>query len=274
LIWERSDSFPRQLDEERKKVMNERTPRNVLLMTATIAPLHGIPALVRVDPTLRLQDYQESLAFYIGLLGKCFDAIVFAENSKSDLAPLVATSAKSGYVDKVEFISFYGLDYPPVYGRGYGEFQLVEHAIKKSKLLSPGDIVWKVTGRYIVKNIEEIVASRPLTSDLYCHMRNYPYRLCELYLLAWNMRGYEAVIKGVYSHLRNDIVPNKHTIEETLFRQILDRSFEHINIVPRFKIVPIVHGVRGWDNSQYSKKWSIKIATRRLANVFVPSLWI
>jgi hypothetical protein len=243
-------------------------------MTATITPLPGIPALARTDPKLRVQDYQASLAFYSSMLGRCFDAIIFAENSNSDLSPLVAAHAKSRYFDKLEFISFYGLDYKPAYGRGYGEFLLVDHAIDTSKLLLPDDVIWKVTGRYIVRNIERIVVSRPPTSDLYCHMRNYPYRLCDLFLLAWTRHGYESVIKGIYPKLRNDIVPNKHTMEETLLREVLDQSRRHLNIVPRFKVVPIVDGVRGWDNSQYSKKWSVKIAARRLARICIPSLWI
>jgi hypothetical protein len=249
-------------------------PRNVLLMTATIAPLPGIPALARTDPKLRLQDYQEALAFYTRLLDSCFDAIVFAENSNSDVSLLVDAVAQSPHFNKIEFISFYGLDYPPSYGRGYGEFRLVDHAIENSKLLSSQDVIWKVTGRYIIENIGSVVKSRPPAADLYCHMRNYPYHLCELYLLAWTRRGYEAVIKGNYPKMRNDIRPNTHTVEETSFREVIDQSLGSINVVPRFYVVPIVRGVRGWDNSQYSKKWSFKIIARRIAHILVPSLWI
>lgn len=249
-------------------------PRNVLLMSATITPLPGIPVLARTDPKVRLQDYQASLAFYSGLLGGCFDAIVFAENSNSDISPLIAASTKRRHFDKLEFISFYGLDYDPKYGRGYGEFRLVDHAMSTSKLLRSDDVVWKVTGRYIVKNIERIVASRPPASDLYCHLRNYPHRLCETFLMAWTRRGYEALIRGIYTKLRNDIIPNRYTDEETLFREAVDRSFGTINIVPRFKVVPVVQGVKGWDNRQFSNAWNIKFAVRRLAHTFVPSLWI
>lgn len=91
--------------------------------------------------------------------------------------------------DSVEFLSFYGLDYPLAYGRGYGEFKLIDHAIANSKLIGAGrfdDVVWKVTGRYIIENIVKIVRSRPFDADIYSHKRNYPYRVCELYLLAWN----------------------------------------------------------------------------------------
>jgi hypothetical protein len=249
-------------------------PRNILLMTATVTPLPGIPLLARTDPKLRLQDYQAALAFYVRLLGNCFDAIIFAENSNSDVSPLAAAITANSHVAKVEFVSFYGLDYPPAYGRGYGEFRLVDYAIENSKLLSADDIIWKVTGRYIVENIMSLVQSRPAAADLYCNMRNYPYRLCDLYLMAWTWRGYEAAIKGIYPKLRNDVIPNRLTIEEFSFRNLIDPLFGTINVVPRFKVAPLVHGVRGWNNTPYSRPWSFKIMARGFAHKFLPSLWI
>jgi hypothetical protein len=247
--------------------------RNVLLLTATISPLAGIPSLARTDPRLRLHDYERAFTFYTKLIGTCFDAIIFAENSKSDLSTLQSLVEKANF-DKIEFISFYGLDYPATYGRGYGEFRLVEHVMQHSQLITTGDIIWKVTGRYIIENLCEIVKSRPCATDLYCHMRNYRYRLCELYLLAWNSRGYEAVIKDVFPKLRNDITPGAITVEETLFRKEVDKADETINVVPRFKVIPIISGVRGWDNRNYSTKWSFKNVARRVAHFVLPSLWI
>jgi hypothetical protein len=63
-------------------------PKNILLLTATINPLSGIPSLARADPLLRLGDYSRSLAFYLTQLGKCLDGIVFVENSAYDISSL------------------------------------------------------------------------------------------------------------------------------------------------------------------------------------------
>jgi hypothetical protein len=247
--------------------------RNVLLLTATITPLAGIPALARTDPKLRLQDYQKALVFYSPLIGTCFDAIVFAENSGSDLSAL-ASSIKDPGAHAVEFISFYGLDFPPSHGRGYGEFRLVDFAIEHSKIIGENDIIWKVTGRYIIENIHKIVRSRPNGADLYCHMRNHPYRLCELYLLSWNSRAYNRVIKGIYPKLRSDIVPGKFSIDETLFRKEIDQAADRISVVPRFRDIPVISGVRGHDNRDYSKRWSMKNLARKVSHRLLPSLWI
>src|SRR4051794_13494247 len=98
-------------------------PRNVLLLTATVRPPAGMPALARTDSDARLNDYCRGLEHYIRLLGRCLDAIVFAENSASDLSRLRDLARAAKVEDRVEFVSFDGLDHPPAYGRGYGEFK-------------------------------------------------------------------------------------------------------------------------------------------------------
>jgi hypothetical protein len=248
---------------------------NVLLLTATIQPPAGMPALARTDPALRLNDYLRTLSFYVGLLGRCFDAIVFAENSASDLSPLRERVRASGAEDRVEFVSFHGLDFPPSYGRGYGEFKLVDHAMAHSAFLGGDDrVVWKCTGRYLIKNLDRIVLDPPPHFDIYCHLRDYRYKLCELYMLAWNKKGYETAIRGVYPKLRND-TQGYHVIEETLFRTWIEGLRREARIVPRFRHVPLIEGTRGWNNSPYSDSpWDAKILIRRIALNFLPWLWI
>ena len=252
-------------------------PKNILLLTATINPLKGIPSLARTDPVLRLGDYSRSIGFYLGLLGKCFDGIVFVENSAYDLSPLKEQVKAAGAADRVEFISFYGLDYPPSYGRGYGEFKLVDHGRAHSQFLRQDDdqITWKCTGRYLIRNLDKIVLRQPKSFDIYCHMRNYQYRLCDLFLLAWNNKGYEAAIRGVYAKLRNDVSAGQHTIEETLFRKVIEGLPGDVRVVNRFQQVPLVDGIRGWDNTSYSSRpWHLKILIRQFARTFLPWLWI
>lgn len=250
--------------------------RNVLLMTATITPMPGIPVLARTNPAERLEDYCTALRFYQQLLGSCFDGIVFAENSGSDLSKLRAEAAKGPSRHRVEFLSFNGLDFPPEYGRGYGEFKLVEYAMSNSALLRDKDVVtWKVTGRYICENIAKIVRSFPEGVDLYCHMRDYPYRLCELFMLAWTQWGYVELIHGVAERLRNNQIPGTHTIEEKLFRNwVEDAALAGNAVAPRFRHVPVIKGVRGWNNTQFSETNSAKLWLRRGANVFLPWVWI
>lgn len=246
--------------------------RQVLLLTATIAPPAGVPSLARTDPTQRLHDYAQALRFYLSLAGGVFDGVVFAENSGSDLAPLRRQASAQRRAD-IEFFSCQGLDYPASHGRGYGEFKLIDRAMSEAQLLQGPVIVWKCTGRYIVRNIEALVASRPPV-DLYCHLRNHPYRLCDLYLMAFNRPGYEGAIEGVYRHLRNDIVPGTHTMEEVLFRRLVDALPQHLSVQRRFRHIPVIQGVRGWNNRLYEGAWDPKILIRRAVNRVAPWMWI
>src|SRR4051812_36686201 len=106
-----------------------------LLLTATITPPPGATYLARTDPGARLRDYLWAFDFYVNLPNKVIGRIVFVENSGGDLSEL-RRLAEQHPEKEIEFISFFGLDYPPEYGRGYGEFKLIDHAFDHSELLA------------------------------------------------------------------------------------------------------------------------------------------
>jgi hypothetical protein len=247
-----------------------------LLLSATIQPPLGVPALARTDPSLRLADYVRAIRFYAALAGPVFDKVVFAENSGYNLEPLRRAADESGNGKRVELLSFSGLDHPPQYGRGYGEMKLVDFAMEHAhsfSALRAGDVIWKCTGRYILRNAALLVKTRPPV-DLYVHCRNHPYRLCELFALSFNKRAYESVLRGVYTQLRNDIVPGVHSNEEVAFRRCIDEAEKSVSVRRRFLHTPLIDGVRGWDNSVYGRASHPKIILRQIANKLAPSLWI
>lgn len=249
--------------------------KNVLLLSATIRPPTGVPNLSRTNPDVRLRDYLAAFDFYLAQLNHGLDAIVFAENSGSDLSPLAERASAAGAGRCVEFVSFNGLDHPPTYGRGYGEFKLVDHAMAHSVILS-GDrdslTVWKGTGRYILRNLGYLIRTCPRPFDLYCNLRDYPQRWGDLYMMAWSARGYEQFIKGIYTQFRDDKLKCS---SEVVFRSLADAVRPHIRVVPRFLVPPLIEGVRGYDNIKYHDKYySMKYRTRLFASRFLPWLWI
>ena len=210
---------------------------NILLLTATITP-PSAAKLARKDPAIRLKDYLKALKFYLPLVTQCIDYIIFAENSNSDISCLQALVKEAELNDKVEFIVIYGLDYPWSYGRGYGDFKLIEHVMNHSQLINthPKSIIWKVTGRYIIRNLCHIIATKPADFDIYCHFENrYISRisLTLLYLLAWTPYGYQVGLKNIYHELRCDITKQ---IAEITFKKIIEQRLKIIKIVPRFKV--------------------------------------
>ena len=225
---------------------------NILLLTATVSPPSGVPQLKRVDPQLRLADYSQALAFYCGLLPKVIDRIVFIENSMFDLTPLRAVAEGAGVTDRVEFVSFDGLDHPPAYGRGYGEFKLLDHAMDHSRFLAdaaPDDHLWKATGRYRVVNLATMIRTAPATFDVYCDARDRPIPWADLRLLAFTKVGYQKYFHGLYHEFREDqiyMAPERYLRPKVAAWDAADPA-----VVSRFRREPYVAGVRGLDDQSY-----------------------
>jgi hypothetical protein len=247
---------------------------DVVLLTATVVVPHDARNLARRDTALRLQDYLQAFDFYLELLAEgSFGALVLCENSGYDLAPFAQRAQRAGLQHRVELISYFGLDHPGRHGRGYGEFKLVDHAMRHSAMINAQAAqlrVWKVTGRYRVNNLARLIASQPQQADLYCHCRNFPTRWLDMYLMRWNRRAYEQLIRGVYRQLRQD---ESTTSAEQHFRALIDRHDGGLRIVRRFVHVPHIDGVRGFDNRDYGamgRKHLARVMAQRLA----PWIWI
>jgi hypothetical protein len=253
-----------------------REPSGVtLLLSATITPPSGVPGLVRTDPADRLRDYAGVLGFYLGLLGHSVDGLVFAENSGSDLAPLRALAARASSPERVEFVSFPGLDHPPAYGRAYGEFKLVDHVMSNSRLIRerPASAkVWKITGRYRVVNLRQLILRAPRQYDLYCNSRNWPFRWLDLGLIGWSVAGYDATLRGIYPELREDLLGDPPEIR---MRSLVDRMDPQVRIVRRYTVEPRIDGIRGWDGRSYAHGINgLKFQVRRIARIVSPWIWI
>ena len=251
-------------------------PHNTILLTATINPPSGVPALVRTDPALRLQDYYKSFPMHLELLNQGADRLLFVENSASDLSRFEEMAKEAGKADRVEFISFNGCDYPPEYGRAHGEVKLINHACDTSRFLADWDddrvVIWKITGRYVVKNMPEIMRRQPKSFDLYCNLRTIPIPYADMFLMAWRRRGYDEFLKGLQSQLREDLY--KGPLERK-FKELVDDVRTRLNVVPRFNRTPRLMGVRAFNNQPYDRtlKEECKYAFRVAMGRFLPWIW-
>jgi hypothetical protein len=248
--------------------------KNILLLTATVTPPHDAAQLTRVDPLVRLQDYATAFEFYLGKLKQgVICAIVFSDNSNSDLEMLRILAEKHNALSNVEFISFEGLDYPPSYGRGYGEFKMLDYVMGCSRTIQEAeshDNIWKITGRYVLENIEDVIHTKPPLAQFYCNCRNIPRYWIDLYVLCWSRHYYEQSIKGIYLDLREDGGAGS---AELAFRRKLEMKKSSLAISKRFRRVPLLQGYRGLDNKNY-KEMGFKLFLRRLALIVMPWLWV
>ncbi|MEL7354503.1 MAG: hypothetical protein AAF171_09575 [Cyanobacteria bacterium P01_A01_bin.116] len=254
--------------------------QNLLFLTATITPKPGVPNLKRIDPQQRLQDYAEALRFYLTHVSQSCDGIIFVENSNSDITQLKEIVHEQGLTNQVEFIVFDGLGYPAYYDRGYGEFKLLDYGMTHSQLIKQQEgrtIIWKITGRYVVKNLAQIISSQPEKFDLYCNCRNYPKHWVDTYFMAWTPDAYETCFRDIYHRLKTNVpgIP-KGVAAEELLRSWLNQRFlkQFVKGVYRFRVTPEIEGIRGADNQGYSTDGMWKLRMRKAINRAMPWLWV
>jgi hypothetical protein len=151
---------------------------------------------------------------------------------------------------------------------------MLDYVMEHSRLIQelPAQAnIWKVTGRYIIRNLEDLIKTYPSHIDFYCNCRNIPMFWMDLYVLCWNKNAYDVMLKNICHSIKEDDA--KEYSSEQVFRKIIDKNDFNIKIVKRFRVVPELEGIRGWDNQVYQSA-GIKLMLRKLANCVMPWLWI
>jgi hypothetical protein len=230
--------------------------KNVVLLTATVTPRGDQTQLLIQDPSVRLGDYRTALAFYHRLLlDETIDGIVFAENSGFALNSLETEFPST----KIEWLGSYDLDYPNTFHRGYGEFRLIDDAMTRSstvKQLGPRDHVWKITGRYQIKNLKRILATAP-QFDLYCDSSSV---WTEMSVMAWTKLGYQQRLAGVWETFATGKAPELILAERL---RVLSGAEDCIQ-VESLAWPPLIMGRRGTDGGEFTSRWGRMKFTVRL----------
>lgn len=122
----------------------------ILFMTACINP-NGMSNTALQNVAERKNQYVHAVEYY---LSHTDFKILFVENSGCDISPLFEDEIQQG---RIEIITYSGNDFDRSLGKGYGEGLIMRHALSHSSFLRDGDVVIKVSGRHIVKNLKQIV---------------------------------------------------------------------------------------------------------------------
>ena len=229
--------------------------QNIVLLTATITPRSAQPNLLMQDPAQRLQDYRNALDFYNGMLvGGVIDAIVFAENSGYSLKPL-----QDAFPDpRIEWLSSDDLDYPSTYHRGYGEFRLIDRAMAQSGLIerAGGDAtIWKITGRYVIENLRNVVRFAPRRFGLYCKA---DAKWIEMSIMAWTKHGHDRLLRGAWESFATAMAP-----ELILAPRLARWRDEDCPVVREFVWPPLISGRRGTDGTPFTT-WRARLKFKAL----------
>ena len=122
----------------------------VLLLTATVNTNNKHFTQLN-NSEQRLAQYIETIKYYLALYEQ---PLIFVENSGEDLSPHFKAEIKA---HRIEILTFQGNDYSPEIGKGYGDFQCIRHALQHSQLITDESFIFKITGRYIIKNLSKYI---------------------------------------------------------------------------------------------------------------------
>lgn len=228
---------------------------NVLLITGCIDPVPQ-KYLVLNDVGIRLEQYIQSLEFYI--LKSNFKKIVFCENSNfaykkiNELTDLATNRGK-----KFEWISFRGNSKrTAIQGKGFGEGEIVEYALKNSKLLQECEYFTKVTGRLIVSNINEIAES--VRFDKYRIFMNrdiYRRKGIDTRLYIINKNVYVNYFLRLYKNVSDDNITHPRALEDIFYIETL----KHKNKWANLSVYPRFIGISGGNGRNYTAESKTKI---------------
>lgn len=129
----------------------------LICLTWTITPSKKIQNLKFRDPEKRLEEYVNNILFLI--IFSHFDKIIFCENSNYSWE-IFHTIHEIALIfwKNFEYISFeWNHLLSEIKWRWYGEQEILEYFIVNSKLLKNENSFYKLTGRYKIVNINEII---------------------------------------------------------------------------------------------------------------------
>lgn len=264
-----------QRNEHTGRNYRARTGTRVLIMTATLTP--PPMAVARHDPATRLRDYAQALSHNLALPAERFDRIVFADNSDSDLTPLLELTRRENSDKRVELLSFQANDHDPALGKAFGEFRILDTALEASVCIAPDDHVWKTTGRLRCLNILELDAASAEDDSIVCDLFGLPFirsgrwddrGRMELRLFRFKPVAYDRWFR---SSQRN----GPETFDEALLFRVMVQARKQAKLRVRFPVQPMIAGVSGRTQLDYmSSEQGIKDHIRSASRRLTPWIWL
>jgi hypothetical protein len=182
----------------------------VVLLSATIHCEDAV-FVERRDPAIREADYRWAIEGWMGVDG--YDTFIFCENSGADLSKLEKYAASiNEFQHKLIFLSCKKNSAARERGKGYGEMEIIRHAIDAVTDIAPEQLLLKVTGRYRARNAARLISQlKDMQGDVFCDMR---------FNLTFSNSGLFAIrIKCLREHL----LPRQEDLND-----LKSKCFEHV----------------------------------------------
>ena len=208
----------------------------LLLMTWTISPSKDqIYESTSLSSDIRKLQYLKSLIFYITQSN--FNKIIFCENSdykfnKSETDILENLSKL--YKKELELLHFkWDFEKTIKLWYWYGEWECIDYAYDNSKILKTTESFYKITGRYIIWNINEIINSHKDKKNFF--IRDIPaYFTMNTAFFKMETKLYKDYFYNVKKLVNESIKINYETACYTkLFENNLFDKVEKLTILPK-----------------------------------------
>jgi hypothetical protein len=187
-----------------------------ILLTWTIKPSNKICTIgyktTSIDPEQRYKQYLAALLFYLTF--SKFDNIVFCENSNYEIKDkkLLYDLAKL-YNKRLEILHFQWDEEQLIKRRNYGYWdgEIIDYAFLNSELLKDSKNRYKISGRYICTNINNVIEAHKDINNMF-------YRQIGFALSTWLFKVTNELYKENLYNLKNEIIDNN--IEDVYYKRL------------------------------------------------------
>lgn len=249
----------------------------VLLMTACIAPQNVNRYAFRENSLIRYNDYKRALLYWLSYNDNRITGILFAENSGFDLNELQQISeAQNLYNREIEILQFKESQRQPGIHYGYSEMEIIDYVIDNSKLLKPGSILIKTTGRLYFPRLKYLLNVQDKKQyDFFADSRDYKLWkkekhdiLTTIFLVQpWFYKKY------LYNAKLQLAMNNCHHMEPLYFRILKPLASEKVRLRFPFNVNPVGVGAH-WNIDYTSPKKRIESLFRSFFRKLLPGFKI
>jgi hypothetical protein len=253
--------------------------RYLLVMTACVDPSRGEYRLNRADPTLRLEDYETALRFWLSFPDRRIQNILFIENSNYPLDRLESIARNDNPLKKnIEFLSLDCNWYPPGGHYGYAELRMLDLGLQRSRLRNSTTHMIKVSGRFKFPSLPRLLDRLPADFDAVADTRAWltirkrlerPYVTTQIILFAHSF--YKLHLQSCYHELESG---TESHMEVIYYRKLAELSAAS-KIIFRFPCNVSPVGFPAHRNRSYSHPSQVMVnGFRAVARYLLPNWWI
>jgi hypothetical protein len=243
-----------------------------LLITGAIdIKKFNVPYTKLIDTDVRLYQYLESIEYAINHYKK-ITHIVFCENTNYEY-DYTALQKKAATLEKVvEILRFLGDYYNnKKNGKGFGEGEIIKYALENSRYLRGNGYFYKLTGRVIVENFDEVIKDRKefnFFSDDF-DISNYSCAIKRCVSTVFFKIGNEDYqkLRNAYFDVDDD---SGYFFEHSIYNNLKRNNIKYRN----FFVYPKLKGISGSTLGSYKERKEIFILKSMLSRINMLKLYV